>query len=65
MLYGVKTSFPSPAGLDRWVLLIATAFVGILSTEALLYVCGLDEGIFVLRALGLVSESRYLYTGGF
>ena len=65
MLYGVKTSFPSPTVLDRWVLLIATAFVGVMSTEALLYLCGLDEGVFVLRALGLVSESRYLDIGSF
>ena len=65
MLYGVKASFPSPAVLDRWVLLLAAALVGIISTEALLYICGLDEGVFVLRALGLIPETGYLNAGGF
>jgi hypothetical protein len=65
VLYGVKSSFPPPAVLDRWLLIIAAAFVGVMSTEALLYICGLDESIFVLRALGLVSETGYMNAGGF
>jgi hypothetical protein len=65
VLYGVKASFPSPAVLDRWVLLLVAAFVGIVSTETLLYLLGLHEGIFVLRALGLVSETGYVNAGVF
>lgn len=65
MLTGAKTSFPRPAAVDRWVLLLAAAFVGVMSAEALMYVYGIDEGIFLLRALGLVTEDGYVEVSSF
>jgi hypothetical protein len=56
MLSGAKPSISRPGKLDRLVLLLAAAFVGVMSAEALMYVQGIDTGIFVLRALGVVPE---------
>ena len=55
MLTGAKPTITRPGAIERSVLVLAWAFVGVLSGEALMYLYGIDEGIFVLRALGLVS----------
>ncbi len=65
MLTGAKATISRPGTVDRWALLLAAAFLGVLSAEALMYVYGIDEGIFVLRALGIVTGSEYVDAGAF
>ena len=63
MLSGAKATISRPGALDRWMLLLAAAVVGVLSAEALMFLFGIHEHIFLLRALGIVTESGYTTAG--
>ncbi|TFH21975.1 MAG: hypothetical protein E4H03_09425 [Myxococcales bacterium] len=65
MLSGAKATISRPGAFDRWALLLTAALVGVMTAEALMYVYGIEEHIFLLRALGLVSEPSYVNAGAF